>query len=142
MATVFALGAFTFVHVARHALRYRAAGTPIAVFADDRVVVMPWVGRNGAIDPRPEGRFGAGVRIAEVRKVHVLERDGVPTVSLDTDHGEIDVAGGLGVGALEALRLAIEQAGAGVGAPRRKSASARARERTRQAEAAPPPAAT
>jgi hypothetical protein len=136
VAVVFALGAFAFFHVARHALRYRAAGAPVAVFADDRVVVMPWVRRDGAIDPKPEGRFGAGVRIAEIRKTETVTRDGVETVSLDTEHGAIDVAGGLSAPALEALRIAIENACAGVAAPRRKTAIMRARERNqREAEA-------
>src|SRR5690606_11791420 len=90
IVAVFALGAFAFFHVARHALRYRAAGAPIVVFADDRVVVAPWVRRDGAIDRRPEGRFGAGVRIAEVRAVHVVPRKEGHAVSLDTEHGPID----------------------------------------------------
>jgi len=141
VAAVFALGAFAFFHVARHALRYKAAGTPIAVFGDDRVVVMPWVRRDGAIDPKPEGRFGAGVRVAEIRKVHVLDRDGIPTVSLDTEHGEIDVAGGLGARALETIRVALEQAAASVGAPQRKTAIMRARERTQRPDDGAPRAA-
>lgn len=130
IAAVFGLGAFAFFHVARHAWRYRAEGAPVAVFADDRVVVAPWVGRDGAVDPRPEGRFGAGVRAAEVHRVHVEPRDGLHAVSLDTAHGPIDVASLADPAEAELLRVVVERSLAGVAAPvRRKTSLMRGRER-------------
>lgn len=130
IVVVFALGAFAFFHVARHALRYRAPATPIAVFADDRVVVAPWLRRDGAIDRRPEGRYGAGVRVAEVRQVHVIAKSGGHVVSLETEHGPIDVADLADPARAEALRAAVERALTGVASPaRRKTALMRGRER-------------
>lgn len=130
IVAVFALGAFAFFHVARHAIRYRAPATAIAVFADDRVVAAPWLRRDGAIDRRPEGRYGAGVRVAEVRRVHVIAKNGAHVVSLDTEHGPIDVADLADPARAEALRAVVEQALAGVASPvRRKTALMRGRER-------------
>ena len=130
IVAVFALGAFAFFHVARHALRYRAPATPIAVFADDRVVVAPWLRRDGAVDRRPEGRYGAGVRVAEVRQVHVIAKNGGHVVSLDTEHGPIDVADLTDPARAEALRATVERSLAGVASPaRRKTALMRGRER-------------
>jgi hypothetical protein len=130
VVAVFLLAAFAFFHVTRHALRYRAAATPIAVFADDRIVVAPWVRRDGAIDPRLEGRFGAGIRAAEVHEVHVVERAGRHAVSLDTEHGPIDLADLEDASGAEALRAVIERALAGVASPaRRKTAIMRGRAR-------------
>ncbi len=130
IVAVFALGAFAFFHVARHAIRYRAEGAPIGVFADDRVVIAPWVRRDGAIDPRPEGRFGAGVRAAEVHRVHVEPRDGRHAVSLDTAHGPIDVASLDDPAEAAILRAVVERALGGVASPnRRKTSLMRGRER-------------
>lgn len=130
VTAVFVLGAFAFFHVARHAWRYRAEGAPVAVFADDRVVVAPWVGRDGAVDPRPEGRFGAGVRAAEVHRVHVEPRDGLHAVSLDTAHGPIDVATLDDPAEADLLREVVERSLSGVASPvRRKTSLMRGRER-------------
>jgi hypothetical protein len=120
IAAVFGLGAFAFFHVARHAFRYRAPGTPIAVFADDRVVAAPWVSRRGGIDPRPEGRFGAGVRAHEISRVHVVERAGAHVVSLETDHGPIDITDAETSAQAEHLRSVVEAALAGVASGRKR----------------------
>src|SRR6185437_13933980 len=60
----------------------------------DRIVVLPWVARNGAVDARPEGRLGAAIPLVEVRSATPKRRggEGEATVAaeLDTDHGPID----------------------------------------------------
>jgi hypothetical protein len=76
---------------ARFSYAYVATSTPLAWFADDRVVVAPWVSREGAIDTQPEGRYGAAIKIAEVERVVVDARGDEHTVKLETAHGPIDV---------------------------------------------------
>lgn len=88
---VLALGAVAMGEIARFASKYRAKGAPVAWFHDDRVVVGPWVSRSGAIDRQPEGRLGAAIRIAEVDDVVIKEEGGAFIVSLDTQHGPMDV---------------------------------------------------
>src|SRR5262249_31904821 len=88
-----ALGALTadgFYGVARLAVKYGARSSACVVIGNDRVVAAPWVSRGGAIDERPEGRFGAAIPLHEVRGVGVVPRDGAFAVELDTDHGAID----------------------------------------------------
>ncbi|MEJ7729851.1 MAG: hypothetical protein WKG00_11585 [Polyangiaceae bacterium] len=52
---------------------------------------MPWVARDGRVDLRPEGRFGASIPMHEVRGVETPAREGGFAVELRTDHGPIDV---------------------------------------------------
>lgn len=88
--TVLFIGAFAMSEVARHAAKYRATSAPLAWFADDRVVVEPWVSRDGAIDTTPEGRFGAAIACREIQKVAVHERAGLFAVTLEGLHGPIE----------------------------------------------------
>jgi hypothetical protein len=91
---LFAVGAYAFLGVARFAAKYRATSAPLAAVWRDRIVVLPWVARDGAVDARPEGRLGAAIPLVEVRSATPRRRggDGDPTVAvaLDTDHGPID----------------------------------------------------
>ncbi len=91
LGVVLGVAAFAFFEVARFANSYSASSTPLAWFCDDRLVVAPWVSRAGAIDTRPEGRFGAAIRTSEFSGASVRERDGVHAVVLETAHGPIEV---------------------------------------------------
>jgi hypothetical protein len=92
LATLFSLAAYAFVGVARYAARYRADSAPVLAVSGGRFVVRPWVGRDGAVERRADGRFGAAIPIHELRGVATRQRGDVSSVELDTDHGPIDVA--------------------------------------------------
>lgn len=85
------VGAFAMNEIARYANQYRAKSSPLAWFADDRVVVAPWVSRDGAVGTLFEGRLGAAVTCAEINDVEVRSRDGEHAVTLDGLHGPIEV---------------------------------------------------
>lgn len=138
LSAILVLASYAMASVARFSYAYVATSTPLAWFADDRVVVAPWVSREGAIDTQPEGRYGAAIKIAEVERVVVDARSGAHTVKLETAHGPIDV--------LSATRelcdhwaKAIERALPLVAAPRKKAtAIMRARARREGATASEP----
>lgn len=90
-AALFFLAGVAFLGVARFASKYTARSSPLAVVSADRLVIAPWVARDGAVDARPEGRLGAAIPLGEVRASKVTPRDGGAAVIVDTDHGAIDV---------------------------------------------------
>lgn len=137
VALVLGIAAFAFFEVARYAAAYRAESSPLAWFSDDRVVVGPWVDRNGAIDTRPEGRLGAAIRTGEITAAVVREREGVWAVVLETAHGPMEVAVTEYPDVARVLEKAVWRSVQAVAAPaRRKSALQRAKEkREKQAEA-------
>jgi hypothetical protein len=90
-ALLLSLTGYAFSGVARFARLYGARSAPLAYFGRDRFVVAPWVSRAGAIDRRPEGRFGAAIPTGELREVEVTKRDEGFVIELKTDHGPIDV---------------------------------------------------
>lgn len=91
-AGLFGTFSFAFFGVARFAAAYAATSAPLLALGDGRVVVAPWVSRAGAIDLRPDGRFGAAVPVAEVGSCVVRPRDDGHVVILETDHGPFDLA--------------------------------------------------
>jgi hypothetical protein len=134
LGALLTLAGYAFLGVARFSARYGASSAPLAAVGRDRIVVLPWVGRSGAVDVRPEGRLGAAIPLHEVRAAHPKARGDGVAVELDTDHGPIDVV----VCAEEAgaklwcgaLNRAIEEA-----RHPRQGATARQRARQRQAAA-------
>ncbi len=117
---VLAAGALAMGEIARFASKYRASNAPLAWFFDDRVVILPWVSRDGAIDTQPEGRLGAAIRIPEVDGVTVAEKDGTTTLTLETQHGPIDVFSTKDAGVARAYRSAIERMLVAVAAPAKR----------------------
>jgi hypothetical protein len=94
VAALLTLAGYAFLAVARFSARYRAASAPLVAVGRDRIVVLPWVSRDGAVDERPEGRLGAAIALGEVRGASPQPRGSLPSgvaVELDTDHGPIDV---------------------------------------------------
>jgi hypothetical protein len=91
-AALFGTFSYAFYGVARFAAAYEATSAPLLALGDGRVVVAPWVSRHGAIDLRPDGRFGAAVPVAEVGSCVVRTRDEGHVVILETDHGPFDLA--------------------------------------------------
>jgi hypothetical protein len=89
-AALLTLAGYAFVGVARFSARYRAACAPLVAVGKDRIIVLPWVGRDGAVDKRPEGRLGAAIPLSEVRGAQAGPRANGFSVEVDTDHGRID----------------------------------------------------
>ncbi|MFO0760954.1 MAG: hypothetical protein U0359_31040 [Byssovorax sp.] len=87
---LFALAGYAFLGVARFSSRYGATSSPLCAIGRDKLVILPWVSRDGAIDLRPEGRFGAAIPLGEVRAPSVKSRGDLFGVEMDTDHGPID----------------------------------------------------
>lgn len=85
-----ALTSFAFLGVARFSARYRASSSPLCAVGRDRLVILPWVSREGAVDLRPEGRLGAAIPLGEVRAPSVKSRGDLFAVEIDTDHGAMD----------------------------------------------------
>ncbi|APR78961.1 Hypothetical protein A7982_04308 [Minicystis rosea] len=85
------LTGYAFLGVARYSAKYRASSAPLAAVGSDRIIILPWVGRDGAVDVRPEGRFGAAIPLVEVRASSAARISSGVAVRLDTDHGPIDV---------------------------------------------------
>jgi hypothetical protein len=129
LGALFSIATYAFLGVARFAARYTARSSPLVAVGRDRLVVLPWVSRDGAVDLGPEGRLGAAIPLGEVRAASVAPRADRWAVELDTDHGPIDalVADGEDAAALwcAALDRAIEEA-------RHPRAGATARQRARQ----------
>jgi hypothetical protein len=91
VAGLLSLTAYAFFGVGRFAMRYAARSAPLLWVGDGRVTAMPWVARDGRVDLRPEGRFGASIPTGEVRGAAVRSREQGFVIELDTDHGPIDV---------------------------------------------------
>ena len=89
-AMLLTLSAVAFLGVARFARKYAATSAPLVAIGAGKVTVAPWVSRGGAALPEPEGRFGAGIDLAEVHGVSVQDRKGQHALELATDHGPID----------------------------------------------------
>jgi hypothetical protein len=127
----------TFLSMARFAARYVARSTALVAVHAGRLVVAPWVSREGAIDRRPEGHYGAAVPLPEVHGLTVAARGARSVVVLDTEHGpfealvaEREVDARFFCAALERVLEAAAHPEA------RESARQRARARARAAAAA------
>jgi hypothetical protein len=90
---LFLLAGYAFLGVARFSSRYVARSTALVAVGRDRLIVLPWVSRSGAVDARPEGRLGAAIPLGEVRSPTVAARGETRAIVLDTDHGAIDALG-------------------------------------------------
>ncbi len=121
VALVLSLAAFAMNEIARFATKYVADSAPLAWFGDDHVVVAPWVSRKGAVDLRPEGRYGAAIKIAEINAVVVREDKESAAVMLETEHGPIDVLYADDPAAAARWRRAVERALVSVAAPQKRA---------------------
>ena len=92
-AALLTLAGYAFLGVARFSARYQARSTALVAVGRDRLIVLPWVSRSGAVDSRPEGRLGAAIPLGEVRSPSVTARGEEHAIVLDTDHGAIDALG-------------------------------------------------
>ncbi len=89
-SALISLGAVAFLGVARFAMRYAADSEPLVAIGAGKIMVAPWVSRTGAVMVDPEGRFGSGIDLGEVRGVSVQDRKGRHALEVATDHGPID----------------------------------------------------
>jgi hypothetical protein len=121
---VLAVGAFAMSRIAAFARRYAPTHAPLAWFGDDRVVVLPWVSREGAVDRRPEGRLGAAIPIGEIDEVVLEARDGAFAVTMRGPHGPMDVATTPDRAAAEELLRSVRGLVTTVASPRRRRVAA------------------
>ncbi|MEP7121875.1 MAG: hypothetical protein ABJE95_13225 [Byssovorax sp.] len=92
-AALLTLAGYAFLGVASFSSRYQARSTALVAVGRDRLIVLPWVGRSGAVDARPEGRLGAAIPLGEVRSPSIAARGEERAIVVDTDHGPIDALG-------------------------------------------------
>jgi hypothetical protein len=117
---VLAVGSFAMSRIAAFARSYQAGHAALAWFGDDRVVVLPWVSRAGAVDRRPEGRLGAAIPIAEIDEVVLDEREGHFAVTMKGPHGPMDIATSPDRPTAEELLASVRELLASVASPRRR----------------------
>jgi hypothetical protein len=134
------LAGYAFLGVARFSARYGASSAPLCFVGRDRLVILPWVSREGAVDLRPEGRLGAAIPLGEVRSPSVKSRGDLFAVELDTDHGAMDAMlteheGAARYWAAALARRTDEARHPSAGASARQRARQRAREESEQAKA-------
>lgn len=89
-AFVLSLSSFATFHIARHSSRYRERSEAIMFMAAGSFVVSPWLSRAGAVDDKPEGSYGAAIRLRELERASVAPIGG-HTIRLYTTHGPMDV---------------------------------------------------
>lgn len=90
-AALFTLAGYAFLGVARFSAKYGARSAPMLAVGRDKLVVLPWVARDGAVDARPEGRLGAAIPLVEVKGAGTSPSAGGIAARLETDHGPFDV---------------------------------------------------
>jgi hypothetical protein len=139
VAALLTLAGYAFLGVARFSSRYRASCAPLVSVGRDRIVVLPWVGRDGAVDTRPEGRLGAAIPLGEVRGSSPRPRSKGFAVELDTDHGPIDAMVCPSAASADLWCAVLDRA---VDEARHPRQGATARQRARQRAAEPVRSAT
>jgi hypothetical protein len=120
VALVLSIAAYAFFEMGRFAGRFASDDMPIAWFGNDVVVVAPWVSRYGAVDTRPQGRFGAAIRTTEIHGCAAFSKDGDTAVELATEHGPIEVVRVADKDFGVSLAKTVERAIASVAAPEKK----------------------
>ena len=88
---VLTLAGFAMSQIWLHSYRYRANSEALLYAAQDRLVVAPWHSRSGAVDVKPEGRYGAALRIDEVERIEVVPEDAGWTLRAQSSHGPMDI---------------------------------------------------
>ncbi len=130
-----AVGGYAFLGVARFAARYRAWSAPLVAVGRDRIILETWVGSDGEVHARLEGRLGAAIALVEVRSASAQRRGpGAVAVELDTDHGPIDAMVCHDEAAAELWCAVLDRA---VDEARHPRQGATARQRARQRAGAP-----
>lgn len=125
LTAVLVLGVVAMAEIARFGGKYGAKSAPLAWFASDRVVIEPWVSREGAVDLTPEGRLGAGLPTAEISSVGARPAEQGFSVVLDGPHGPVAAVTTNDQAEAEALSGLVERAIAAAASPKRRP-SARA----------------
>lgn len=88
---VLTLAAFAMSRIAIHSARYRANSQALLYASRDRIVIAPWHSRDGAVDLKPEGRYGAALRISELETIDVVADGGGFTLRAHSSHGPFDI---------------------------------------------------
>ena len=91
VAVVVGLACYASAHIARHSFKYQLHNEALLYLGADRFVLAPWVSREGVVDDKPQGRYGAALPHSEWRDVAVRSSGGVHRLVLSTDHGEYEI---------------------------------------------------
>jgi len=136
---VLSLAALATSFIARHSQAYSARSEALLYAYRSALILSPWVSRLGAIDPKPEGRYGAALPLAEIDSLDIQKATGGFALVFASSHGPYQL------GVLESEQLArrwqrtlleLLDALTHVDDPARKKSSARTNARSRTAQAA------
>lgn len=133
-AALFSLAAYAFFGVGRYASRYSADSLPVLALYPGRVAPLPWVARDGAIELRHDGRFGAAFPPDEVSGFVTRPRGSGVALDVEGDHGPIQLVDGLSTEVAALLAAALERAVTDVAHPAPRGGG-RAKLRERRARA-------
>ena len=89
LTALMGVSSYTFASLAWFAAKYSATSEPLVAVGADKLVVRPWVARDGTVDVRNDGRYGAAIPLGEVTDVAAVPRGGRTAVEIQTDHGPI-----------------------------------------------------
>lgn len=124
VAAVLLVNAFAFFQIAGFASKYASDSLALAWFGDDKLVIGPWLSRYGAVDTRPSGRLGAAIPTAEVNGVTALERDGLHTVEVASEHGPLELVRTSSASIASDVTAAARSLLEAVAAPKKRAAKA------------------
>jgi thiol-disulfide isomerase/thioredoxin len=91
VAVVLTLAAWATLNIGLHSRRYRAASEALLCAGSDRLVVAPWHSRSGAVGVKPEGRYGAALKLAELERLEVVAEPDGYTLRAHSSHGPFDI---------------------------------------------------
>jgi thioredoxin-like negative regulator of GroEL len=91
VALVLAIATWATSHIARHSARFHASSAALLYVARDRLVMAPWMSRDGSVDVKPEGRYGAALPISDVRELYIVKRRERWILGCDSSHGPYDI---------------------------------------------------
>jgi hypothetical protein len=133
-AALFSLAAYAFFGVGRFASAYSAQSLPVLALYPGRVAPLPWVARDGAVELRHDGRFGAAFPPDEVTAFVTRTTSAGVAVDVDGDHGPIELACELTPEVAALLAAALERSVSEVAHPAPRGGG-RAKLRERRARA-------
>jgi hypothetical protein len=107
IAAVCGIASFAVVHIAKHSLAYGLHNEALLYFGADRFVLAPWVSREGVVDDKPEGQYGAALPYAEWHDIALESSGDVHRLVLHTDHGPYVISAFAHVATAKAWRKAL-----------------------------------
>jgi tetratricopeptide (TPR) repeat protein len=91
VGVVLGIATYAMAEIARFSARYRARSAALLAIGRDRIVVSPWVSRDGAVTTQPEGRYGAALALGELHAFERAPARDAWRLGCDTVHGPYDI---------------------------------------------------